>query len=58
MQDSKPSIVFIDEIDSICGSRSDGEHDAERRMKTEFLVRSPLLFFFFFNLEHALCCFS
>ncbi|CAA9989571.1 vacuolar protein sorting-associated protein 4, putative [Plasmodium knowlesi strain H] len=33
-----PAIIFIDEIDSLCGSRTDGENESTRRIKTEFLI--------------------
>lgn len=38
-RDQKPSIIFIDEVDALCGSRTDTESESARRIKTEFLTQ-------------------
>ncbi|KAF4729810.1 Katanin p60 ATPase-containing subunit A-like 2, partial [Perkinsus olseni] len=34
-----PSVIFMDEVDSILGKRGDNDHEATRRLKTEMLIQ-------------------
>lgn len=38
-REKSPCIIFVDEVDSLCGARGDGESESSRRIKTEFLVQ-------------------
>lgn len=38
-REQKPSIIFIDEVESLCAQRSDTEHSSSSRLVTEFLVQ-------------------
>ena len=38
-RENKPGIIFIDKVEFLCGSNSEGENETSRRIKNEFLVQ-------------------
>ena len=35
----RPCVIFIDEVDSLCGKRDESQSEAAGRVKNEFLVQ-------------------
>ena len=54
-REQKPAIIFIDEVDSLCGSRSENESESARRIKTEFLVQMQGFFLILLCIESFPC---
>ncbi|RYH28757.1 AAA family ATPase [archaeon] len=41
-RERQPAVIFFDEIDALMSSRKDNEHEASRRLKTEFMTQVML----------------
>jgi vacuolar protein-sorting-associated protein 4 len=50
-RERQPCIVFIDEIDALCGQRNDTESESSRRVKTEFLVQMEGMLFLYNDMD-------